>query len=42
MNLIDLLLIRRDSLQTRLTVIDRRLEAARSRLTVDFVAGVLR
>lgn len=42
MNLMDLLLIRRDALHTRLIVIDRRLEAARSRLTVDFMAGVLR
>jgi cobalt-zinc-cadmium efflux system outer membrane protein len=42
MNLMDFLLIRRDALDTRMTVIDRRLDAARSRLTVDFVAGVLR
>jgi cobalt-zinc-cadmium efflux system outer membrane protein len=42
MNLMDFLLIRRDALDTRMTVIDRRLEAARSRLTVTFVAGVLR
>jgi hypothetical protein len=42
MNLMDFLLIRRDALDTRMAVIDKRLEAARSRLTVDFVAGVLR
>jgi outer membrane protein TolC len=42
MNLMDFLLIRRDALDTRMTVIDRRLEAARSRLFVDFIAGVLR
>lgn len=42
MNLMDFLLIRRDAVDTRLAVTDRRLEAARSRLTVDFVAGVLR
>jgi cobalt-zinc-cadmium efflux system outer membrane protein len=41
MNLMDLLLIRRDALDTRLTVIDRRLDAARARLSVDFAAGVL-
>ena len=42
MNLMDLLLIRRDGLETRTMLIDRRLEAARSRVTVDYVAGVLR
>lgn len=42
MNLMDYLLIRRDALDTRTLVIDRRLEAARSRLAVDFMAGVLR
>ena len=41
MNLMDLLLIRRDALGTRLTVIDRHLDAARARLSVDFAAGVL-
>lgn len=41
MNLMDYLLVRRDVLETRAAVIDRRLEAARSRLTVDYVAGVL-
>ena len=41
MNLMDFLLIRRDAVDTRLTIIDRRLEAARSRLTVDFIAGVI-
>jgi len=40
--LMDLLLIRRDGLDTRTAVIDRRLDAARSRLQVDFIAGVLR
>lgn len=42
MNLMDFLLIRRDAVDTRLTVIDRRFDAARSRLTVDFIAGVVR
>jgi cobalt-zinc-cadmium efflux system outer membrane protein len=42
MNLMDFLLIRRDAVDARMTVIDRRLDAARSRLTVDYVAGVLR
>jgi cobalt-zinc-cadmium efflux system outer membrane protein len=42
MNLMDLLLIRRDALDIRATVIDRRLEAARSRLSMDFLGGVLR
>ncbi len=42
MNLMDFLLIRRDALDTRMTVIDRRLEAGRSRLIVEFIAGVLR
>ena len=41
MNLMDSLLIRRDAIDTRLTIIDRRLDAARSRLTVDFAAGVI-
>lgn len=41
MNLMDLLLIRRDAVETRFAVIDRRLEAARSRLTVDVIAGVV-
>ena len=41
MNLMDFLLIRRDAVETRLGVVDRRLEAARSRLTVDVIAGVL-
>ena len=41
MNLMDYLLVRRDVLETRAAIIDRRLEAARSRLTVDYVAGVL-
>jgi cobalt-zinc-cadmium efflux system outer membrane protein len=42
MNLMDSLLIRRDAVETRLTIVDRRLDTARSRLTVDFVAGVIR
>ncbi len=42
LNLMDFLLIRRDALDTRLSVVDRRLEAALSRLQVDFAAGVLR
>ena len=41
MNLMDSLLIRRDAVDTRLTIVDRRLDAARSRLTVDFIAGVI-
>ena len=41
MNLMDSLLIRRDAVDTRLTIIDRRLDAARSRLAVDFIAGVI-
>ena len=42
MNLMDYLLIRREALATRTVIIDRRLDAARSRLEVDFLAGVLR
>ena len=42
MNLMDLLLVRRDALDTRAALIDRRLDAARSRLRVDDLAGVLR
>ncbi len=42
LNLIDFLLIRRDALETRTTMIERRLDAARSRVMVDSVAGVLR
>ena len=42
MSLTDFLRIRRDVLDTRLTVVGRRLETAISRLTVDFAAGVLR
>jgi cobalt-zinc-cadmium efflux system outer membrane protein len=41
MNLMDSLLIRRDAVDTRLTIVDRRLDAARSRLAVDFIAGVM-
>ena len=42
LGLLDYLLIRRDALEARTAVVDRRLDAARSRLTVDYVAGVLR
>jgi cobalt-zinc-cadmium efflux system outer membrane protein len=42
MNLMDLLLIRRDAVETRLEIVDRRLEAARSRLMLDVIAGVVR
>ena len=41
MNLMDSLLIRRDAVETRFAIIDRRLDAARRRLTVDFIAGVM-
>jgi cobalt-zinc-cadmium efflux system outer membrane protein len=41
MNLMDYLLIRRDAIETRVMLIDRRLEAARSRLAVDVIAGVI-
>jgi len=41
-NLMDMLLIRRDAVDARTAVIERRLDAARSRLVVDFAAGVLR
>jgi cobalt-zinc-cadmium efflux system outer membrane protein len=42
MALMDLLLVRRDALETQTLVIERRLEAARSRLNLDYIAGVLR
>jgi cobalt-zinc-cadmium efflux system outer membrane protein len=42
LTLMNFLLVRRDGLDTRMTIIDRRLEAARSRVLVDFVGGVLR
>jgi cobalt-zinc-cadmium efflux system outer membrane protein len=42
MGLLDYLIIRRDALQTRTAAVDRRLAVARSRLLIDFVAGVLR
>jgi cobalt-zinc-cadmium efflux system outer membrane protein len=42
MNLLDLLLIRRDGVETKLTVVERRLDAARSRLLVDYLSGGLR
>lgn len=41
MNLMDFLLIRRDAVETRLTIVDRRLDAARRRLALDFIAGVI-
>ena len=42
MNLIDLLLVRREALATRTELVDSRLDTALSRLTVDLRAGVLR
>jgi cobalt-zinc-cadmium efflux system outer membrane protein len=42
LNLMGLLLVRRDALETRTAVVEQRLEAARSRMTVDFIAGVIR
>jgi cobalt-zinc-cadmium efflux system outer membrane protein len=42
LNLRDYLLMRRDALDTRIALIERRLDAARSRVTVDYVAGALR
>jgi cobalt-zinc-cadmium efflux system outer membrane protein len=42
LNLMALLLIRRDALDTRTLMIDRRLDAARSRVEIDYVAGVVR
>ncbi|MNC89596.1 hypothetical protein D3C83_55580 [compost metagenome] len=42
LNLIEFLLVRRDALDTRSALIDRRLAAARSRLAVDFLSGALR
>jgi cobalt-zinc-cadmium efflux system outer membrane protein len=42
LNLRELLLIRRDALDTRRAIVDHRLDAARSRVAVDFLAGVLR
>ncbi len=41
MNLIDLLLVRREALTTRTGLVDNRLDTALSRLTVDHLAGVL-
>ena len=41
MNVMDFLLIRRDAVETRMTIVDRRLDAARSRFTVDVIAGVV-
>lgn len=42
MSLLDMLLVRRDGLETRLSVVDRRLEMMRSLLELQFAAGVLR
>jgi len=42
LSLLDYLTIRRDALQVRTAVIDRRLEVAQRRMTIDFIAGVLR
>jgi cobalt-zinc-cadmium efflux system outer membrane protein len=42
LSLMELLLIRRDALETRTAVIARRLDAALSRVLVDYAAGVLR
>jgi cobalt-zinc-cadmium efflux system outer membrane protein len=42
LGLMDYLLIRRDAIETRLAIIERRLETAHSRLTIDYIAGVLR
>ena len=42
LSLIDLLRIRRDAMDTRLVLLDLRLEAARSRLDVDYLSGALR
>jgi outer membrane protein, heavy metal efflux system len=42
MNLLNLILVRRDAIDTRALLIDRRLEAAQRRLAVDVAAGVLR
>jgi cobalt-zinc-cadmium efflux system outer membrane protein len=41
MSLMDSLLIRRDAIDTRLMIVDRRRDAAHSRLAVDYIAGVL-
>jgi len=42
LDLMNFLLIRRDALDTRTAVVERRLAVARGRLNVDFIAGVLR
>jgi outer membrane protein, heavy metal efflux system len=42
LNLMELLLIRRNGLEMRTMLVERRLAAAQSRLEVDYVAGVLR
>lgn len=41
-SLMDFLLIRRDALDTRTALVERRLEAALSRLRIDYLSGVLR
>jgi cobalt-zinc-cadmium efflux system outer membrane protein len=41
LSLIEFLLIRRDALETRMTIVDRRLDAARSRLAIDYLSGLL-
>jgi cobalt-zinc-cadmium efflux system outer membrane protein len=41
LNLMEFLLIRRDALQTRILIVERKLDAALGRLLVDYLAGVL-
>ena len=42
MNLTDLLLLRRNALDTRQSLVALRLDAALERLRIDVIAGVLR
>jgi cobalt-zinc-cadmium efflux system outer membrane protein len=42
LNLVELLFVRRDALDARTLIVERRLDAALSRLYVDYLAGVLR
>jgi cobalt-zinc-cadmium efflux system outer membrane protein len=42
LNLVELLFVRRDALDMRTLIVERRLDAALSRLHVDYLAGVLR
>jgi cobalt-zinc-cadmium efflux system outer membrane protein len=42
LRLLELLLIRRDALETRSLLIDRQLDAALSRLDIDYLSGVMR